>query len=110
MNRKWLAIVFIVPLIANFQKPPRQADVRVQKTSLSREQETELGKQFATQVEREMEVVHNQEIETWLNQIGQSLAKTPQANAYPYYFKLVNDDSINAFALPGGPMFVFFGF
>ncbi|HEX4285495.1 MAG TPA: M48 family metallopeptidase [Terracidiphilus sp.] len=68
-----------------------------------------MGKQFAGQVEREMEVIHNAEIESWLNQIGQNLAKTPQANAYPYYFKLVNDDSINAFALPGGPMYVHTG-
>src|SRR5262249_6782180 len=45
----------------------------------------------------------------WLNRIGQQLAKTPQANAYPYYFKLVNDESINAFALPGGPMYVHTG-
>jgi hypothetical protein len=42
-------------------------------------------------------------------EIGQSLARTPQANAYPYYFKLVNDDSINAFALPGGPIYVHTG-
>jgi len=49
------------------------------------------------------------EIEAWLNGIGQKLAQQPQANAYPYYFKLVNDDSINAFALPGGPMFVHTG-
>ena len=56
-----------------------------------------------------MEVVHNPEAEAWLNNIGQRLAKTPEANAYPYYFKLVNDQSINAFALPGGPMFVHTG-
>jgi hypothetical protein len=56
-----------------------------------------------------MEVVNNPEVESWLNQIGQQLAKTPQANAYPYHFKLVNEDSINAFALPGGPMFVHTG-
>src|SRR5256885_14012062 len=47
--------------------------------------------------------------EVWLNNIGQKLAKTPEANAYPYYFKLVNDESINAFALPGGPMYVHTG-
>jgi hypothetical protein len=56
-----------------------------------------------------MEVVQNQQIEAWLNRIGAQLAGTPQANAYPYYFRLVNDDSINAFALPGGPMFVHTG-
>jgi beta-barrel assembly-enhancing protease len=109
MNRTLLVIALILPLAAHPQKTPKQADVKVQRTSLSRDQETQLGKQFAGQVEREMEVVHNAEVEKWLNQIGQNLAKTPQANAYPYYFKLVNDDSINAFALPGGPMYVHTG-
>jgi predicted Zn-dependent protease len=78
----------------------------VQRTSLTRDQELQLGKEAAAQVEREMEIVKNPEIEGWLSQIGLRLGKTPQANAYPYYFKLVNQDSINAFALPGGPMFV----
>ncbi len=109
MSRTLLVIALTVPLIAYPQNPPKQADVRVQRTSLSRDQELQIGKQYAAEVEREMEVVHNPEIESWLNQIGQNLAKTPEANAYPYLFKLVNDDSINAFALPGGPMYVHTG-
>lgn len=109
MNRKLFVIALLLPLSSYAQKPPRQVNVQVQKTSLSRDQELQIGKQFATQVEREMEVVHNPAIEDWLNQIGQGLARTPEANAYPYYFKLVNDDSINAFALPGGPMYVHTG-
>lgn len=108
MHRALFVLACFIPLSAIAQQA-RQADVQVQKTSLSRDQELQLGKQAAAQVEREMEVVHNAEVEKWLNQIGQSLARTPQANAYPYYFKLVNDDSINAFALPGGPMYVHTG-
>lgn len=96
MRSKWLAIAFFIPFVTYAQRSQRQVDVRVQRTSLSREQETEIGRQFATQVVREMEVVHNPEIESWLNQIGQKLARTPQVNAHPYYFKVVNDDSINA--------------
>jgi beta-barrel assembly-enhancing protease len=109
MSRTLLVIALTFPLSLSSQRPPRQADVRVQGTSLTRDQEMQIGKQFASQVEREMEVVHNPEVEQWLNLIGQKLAKTTQANAYPYYFKLVNDDSINAFALPGGPMYVHTG-
>src|ERR1700680_1706839 len=105
-----LLIFLVVPPGAVAQrKPAKQAEVKVQKTSLSRDQEIQLGKEAAADVERQMEVVKNPEAEAWLNQIGQQLAKTPQANAYPYYFKLVNDDSINAFALPGGSMFVHTG-
>src|SRR5262245_55764142 len=94
---------------ATAEKKSKQREVKVQNTSLSRDQEIELGKQAAGEVERELEVIKNPEIESWLNKIGQNLAKTRQANAYPYYFKLVNEDSINAFALPGGPMFVHTG-
>src|SRR5262249_18455229 len=107
-----LVFVALVPfLLSPFAAYPvaRQTEVKIQKTSLSREDEIQLGKEAAGEVERTMEVMKNQEVESWLNEIGQRLAKTPQANAYPYYFKLINDDSINAFALPGGPMYVHTG-
>jgi beta-barrel assembly-enhancing protease len=111
--RRGLAITLILPLaafpFAKKQKGPQQKEVKVQKTSLSRDQELQIGKQAAAEVERTLEVVQNPEVEAWLNHIGQQLAKQPQANAYPYYFKLVNDESVNAFALPGGPMYVHTG-
>jgi Zn-dependent protease with chaperone function len=99
----------LIPFLVYAADAPKQKVVKVQKSSISTEQEIKLGKEAAAQVEREMEVVSNPEIESWLNRIGAQLAKTPQANAYPYYFRLVNEDSINAFALPGGPMFVHTG-
>jgi len=107
--RRALLLVVSISFAAYAQKAPAQAVVKVQKASLTRDQELQLGKEAASAVEREMEVVQNPEIEGWLNQIGQRLAKTPEANAYPYYFKLVNEPSINAFALPGGPMYVHTG-
>src|SRR4051812_5091072 len=109
--RRLLVVFLLSATLALPQKKaaPKQQEVKVQKTSLSRDQEIQLGKESAAEVERTMEVIRNPEIEAWLNQIGGQLAKQPQANAYPYYFKLVNDESINAFALPGGPMFVHTG-
>jgi predicted Zn-dependent protease len=110
MRSRLLALALLLPVVALPQKKPaKQAEVKIQKTSLTRDQEMQIGKEAAAQVEREMEVVKSPEAEAWLNQIGGNLAKTPQANAYPYYFKLVNEDSINAFALPGGPMYVHTG-
>jgi Zn-dependent protease with chaperone function len=106
---RFLRFLLVVPVLAYAADAPTQRVVKVQKSSISTEQEIQLGKEAAAQVERQMEVVNNAEIEGWLNRIGGQLAKTPQANAYPYYFRLVNEDSINAFALPGGPMFVHAG-
>jgi hypothetical protein len=45
--------------------------VKIQKTSLTSDQELQLRKEAAASVEREMEVVHNPEVESWLNEIGQ---------------------------------------
>jgi len=107
--RRLLVLVLSILLPVCAEKSAKQAQVKVQKTSMTRDQEMQLGTEAAASVEREMEVVKNPEIEQWLNEIGQRLAKAPEANAYPYHFKLVNDPSINAFALPGGPMYVHSG-
>jgi len=107
--QRGLILVFSLSFALSAQKAPKQAVVKVQHSSMTRDQEIQLGQEAAAQVEREMEVVHSPEIENWLNQIGQGLAKTPEANAYPFHFKLLNEPSINAFALPGGPMYVHTG-
>ena len=104
-----ILLAFSIGVAAAADKQPKQREVKVQNSSVTRDQEIQMGKQAAAEVGREMEIIKNPEVEGWLNNIGQKLAKTPQANAYPYYFQLVNDDSINAFALPGGPMFVHTG-
>lgn len=109
MRRVLFAAAFTVSLAVAQKGAPKQVEVKIQKTSLTRDQEIQLGKEAAAEVERTYEVVSSPEIEAWLNQVGQQFARTPQANAYPYYFKLVNEESINAFALPGGPMFVHTG-
>jgi len=75
----------------------------------SRDQDIQLGKEAAGEIEKQAEVVDNQELTAYINSIGRKLAAQPQADEYPYTFKVVNDKSINAFALPGGPAFVHSG-
>src|SRR5437879_3309064 len=72
----------------------------------SKEQDVQLGKEAAAQVEKQMEVVRNPELQAYIERIGKRLAAQPQAGGFPYTFKVVKDPSINAFALPGGPTFV----
>lgn len=75
----------------------------------SREQDVQLGKEAAGAIEKQVEVVNNKELNAYIAAIGKKLAAQPQAENYPYTFKVVNDKSINAFALPGGPTFVHTG-
>jgi Zn-dependent protease with chaperone function len=75
----------------------------------SQEQDVQLGKESADEVRKTMPVVNNAELTGYVNRIGARLAKSKRAGGYPYTFEVVNDPSINAFALPGGPMFVHTG-
>ena len=50
-----------------------------------------------------MQVVHDPELDNFVQRIGKRLVATGMAGDYPYTFKVINDPSINAFALPGGP-------
>jgi len=72
----------------------------------SKDQDVQLGREAAAQVEQQMQVVRDPRVQDYIRRIGQKLASQPQAGGFPYSFEVVNDPSINAFALPGGPTFV----
>jgi hypothetical protein len=72
----------------------------------SAEQDVQLGKEAQAQVEKQMVVVHNSDVTNYLKGIGQKLARSEYAGKWPYTFGLVADKNINAFSLPGGPIYV----
>jgi Zn-dependent protease with chaperone function len=72
----------------------------------SKDQDIQLGREAAAQVEQQMQVVRDARVQDYIKRIGQRLASQPQAGGFPYSFQVVNDPSVNAFALPGGPTFV----
>lgn len=75
---------------------------------ISRDQQRQLGLQAAAQVYQQMPVLPDSSPETqYIRQLGQKLVATiPPANSWPFEFHVVAQKEINAFALPGGPMFV----
>jgi predicted Zn-dependent protease len=70
------------------------------------QQDIELGKEAAAKIVQSSHVVANREITAYLTAIGARLAKSPGAGTFPFTFTILNDREVNAFALPGGPMFV----
>jgi beta-barrel assembly-enhancing protease len=77
----------------------------------SKQQDIEVGKESAAQVKSRYQQVPNAELQDYITQLGQRLAKTPSAanSGFPFTFTLLNYREVNAFALPGGPTFVFTG-
>ena len=78
---------------------------------MSREQQRALGLQAAAQVYQQMPVLPDSSPETqYIRKLGQKLVATiPPQYSWPFEFHVVRQKEINAFALPGGPMFVNIG-
>jgi predicted Zn-dependent protease len=72
------------------------------------EREMALGKQLAQEVQRQAKVVDDPLISEYINRIGQNLVRNSDAKV-PFTFQLIEGDSPNAFALPGGYIFVYTG-
>ncbi|MGB9457249.1 MAG: M48 family metallopeptidase [Bryobacteraceae bacterium] len=71
----------------------------------SLEKEIALGKQLATEVERQAKVIDDPIIAEYINRIGQNIVRNSDAKV-PFTIKVLDSEEVNAFALPGGFFFV----
>lgn len=74
----------------------------------SPETDIKVGKQNAQQIEKQLPLCNDPKVDAYLTQLGMRLvSKLPTRGVqYPWEFHCVNDKEINAFALPGGYVFV----
>jgi predicted Zn-dependent protease len=74
----------------------------------SKEQDVQLGQENAAQVRKQMTVIKDPYLTEYVTRVGKRLvsAREAQESGFPFTFEVVADPSINAFALPGGPMFI----
>jgi predicted Zn-dependent protease len=73
---------------------------------MSEAQEIELGKQYDVEVRREMGVYEDREIQQYVEDIGLRLARGSERPNLPWHFTVVDVPAINAFALPGGYIYL----
>jgi Zn-dependent protease with chaperone function len=87
-----------------------QTKVTAPKNKYSPAQDVQLGREAAGQVEQQLPILRNDEVSSYVQRIGARLVDNiPQDLRHPefrYTFAVVNVREINAFALPGGPMYV----
>ena len=78
------------------------------KTSMSKDNQHALGMETAAQVFQQMPVLPDYSPESqYIRQLGKKLVATiPPEYSWPYEFHVIPDKQINAFALPGGQMFI----
>lgn len=75
---------------------------------LSKQEQEKMGEQAAAEVYKQMPVLPDNSPETqYVRQLGQRLAaQIPPQYSWPFRFHVIPEKDINAFALPGGEMFV----
>jgi hypothetical protein len=72
----------------------------------SAQQDVEIGQQSAVQAERQLPILRDADVENYINRIGQKLAANAGGPRFQYRFRVVNASDINAFALPGGYIYI----
>lgn len=87
-----------------------QTPVTAPKNKYSPAEDVQLGRQAATQAEQQLPILRDDSLTGYVGEVGRRLvAVIPaelQHSEFQYSFKVVNVREINAFALPGGPMYV----
>lgn len=73
---------------------------------ISVQQEVELGRQAQQQVRRDVPQLQDRAVTEYVSGLGRTLAARATGPRYPYSFSVANYREINAFALPGGPVWV----
>jgi predicted Zn-dependent protease len=74
----------------------------------SLDKEMAWGKQLADEVARESKIDDDPILSEYVNRVGQNLARNSDAKV-PFTFRVIEGDELNAFALPGGYVFIYTG-
>jgi beta-barrel assembly-enhancing protease len=73
--------------------------------AISQQQEVQLGQQYAAQLNQELPIVNDASINQYVNALGNQIARQGGRNL-SYRFYVVNTDAVNAFAVPGGFIYI----
>jgi beta-barrel assembly-enhancing protease len=108
-RQRWTAALMVVVFLSATGLVA-QTPVKLPKNRFTPQQDVELGRQAAAEIRQQYPVIQDEQIARYLTMLGDRLvAVAPpelKESVFEYSFTAVNLVEINAFALPGGPMFV----
>ena len=94
----WVVLTLFCLNIA-FSAPPTASAMTI-------EEEKELGDKVLREIKKHLKLVEDEAINDYVNQLGQRILKGIGPQPYDYHFLVVDNPTINAFAIPGGNIFV----
>jgi len=73
---------------------------------VSKDDEVAMGQEEAQKVAASMPILQNQPVQDMVKRVGMEMAKSSERPELPWSFTVLDDPVVNAFALPGGPIFI----
>ncbi len=99
----WAALPLALALVNCAQNP---VSGRANFVTMSEAQEVQTGRQEDVKVRQEYGVYDNKALQQYVNEVGQRLGKASHRPNLQYSFVVVDSPEINAFALPGGYIYI----
>src|SRR5262245_55546713 len=106
LSRAWV----VAAVLAAGSMALAQTQIKLPKNKYTPQQDVQLGEEAAAEVRKQYPIIKDPAIQQYLTTLGDRLVAAAPSElkqpVYRYSFTPVNLKEINAFALPGGPMFV----
>jgi hypothetical protein len=110
LSHPYRQLITAVMLTASVATASAQTQITPDKNKYTPAQDVQIGQEAAQEVRRELPLLNDNRVDEYIEGIGRNLAQAiPEQFRHPefrYSFEVVNQAEINAFALPGGPMFL----
>src|SRR5206468_649609 len=109
-NMSWVSFLMAIAIVSTPLTSFAQTKIAYHSNRFKPADDVRLGRQAAAEAERQFPLLRDAEVTAYVESVGQRLvASIPPEFRHPefrFYFKVINARDINAFALPGGPMYV----
>jgi predicted Zn-dependent protease len=113
LRTRWgrtLSIALILLLCFLLLRPPGIGVLSpVEAQAFSLEDERKLGQEMLAQIRHQFTFVEDAFATDFINDLGQFLLTSVETRPFPFHFYLLKDNTLNAFAAPGGNIFIFTG-
>jgi predicted Zn-dependent protease len=74
--------------------------------AISTQQEVQMGTEYAQQINAQLPIIKDPEVVRYINVLGDSIARLADDRSLQWQFFVVNSPEVNAFAVPGGYVYV----
>jgi predicted Zn-dependent protease len=108
--RSWALAAAAIALTACIQDDGRRFNpLRAVLPSISEDDERELGLEFDHELQQVVPVIHDLVVTEFANELGQAVVSRIEPQPFLYRFRVIDDPSLNAFAVPGGFVYLHSG-